>query len=134
MICPNCGARNTAEAPWCTQCLRPFASDPEEPSAPARSPDPGATAARGQDHDRPFRTVDGEVEWRCPACDNWNLLAMPTCAVCGHALASSDGRERLADRMARARRPLWVVAGIGAVVMIVSAVLLVLALRGGAAA
>lgn len=145
MTCPDCGARNTPQAPWCTQCLRPLGGDPAPPSpvapaepAPARhtpqaSTDPAPTS--GVDADRPFRTVDGEVEWRCPACASWNLLAVPTCAVCGHALGASGGSgERLADRIARARRPLWVVAVIGAVAMIGSIILLVMTLSGGAGA
>lgn len=144
MTCPDCGARNTPQAPWCTQCLRPLGEDPapsspaapaESASAPARptpevSTDAASTSAT--ETDRPFRTVDGEVEWRCPACANWNLLAIPSCAVCGHALGTSGGSgERLADRIARARRPLWVVAVIGAVAMIGSIVLLVMTLSGG---
>ena len=154
MNCPQCGARNTAEAPWCTQCLEPLTTPPPpEPTTPearvsgervpvagmpGSSPSGDTPAADGAnqptgDVDRPFRTVDGEVEWRCPSCDTWNLLAIPSCSVCGRALASS-GREgdRLADRVARARRPLWALAIIGAVVMIGSVVLLLLALRGGA--
>lgn len=143
MTCPDCGARNTPEAPWCTQCLRPLGQDPA-PSAPAgpaepvparHAPQPSTDPpTTGVDGDRPFRTVDGEVEWRCPACANWNLLAIPSCAVCGHALGASDGSgDRLADRMARARRPLWVVAVIGAVAMVGSVILLVLTLSGGGA-
>lgn len=132
MTCPGCGARNTEEAPWCTQCLRPLTSERAAPDPPAADERVTTSVA---DQDRPFRTVDGEVEWRCPTCANWNLLAIPSCAVCGQALAASGGRgDRLADRMARARRPLWVVAVIGAVVMIGSIVLLTLALRGGVGA
>ncbi len=143
MNCPTCGAHNTPQAPWCTQCLRPLGEDPAPtaspvPAEPTPSQVPPTPSASGEtstsavDTDRPFRTVDGEVEWRCPACANWNLLAIPSCAVCGHALgASGDGGERLADRIARARRPLWVVAVIGAVAMIGSVILLVMTLSGG---
>lgn len=143
MNCPACGARNTPQAPWCTQCLRPLGEDPAPPAppvpaepaqqaTPTASATPASAPTSDVDTDRPFRTVDGEVEWRCPACANWNLLAIPSCAVCGHALgASGDSGERLADRIARARRPLWVVAVVGAVAMIGSIVLLVMTLSGG---
>lgn len=164
MRCPRCGARNTAEAAWCTQCLEPFttppsdSSDPSEPApveppaeqaetppdaasppAPASPPDVGRSqAAVGRADsgaDRPFRTVDGEVEWRCPGCDTWNLLDVRACSVCGHRLASAGGNpDRFADRVARARRPLWALALLGGVVMIGSVILLLLALRGGAGA
>ncbi len=151
MNCPQCGARNTAEAPWCTQCLEPLTAPPPRSTPPdPQTPSPAAPASPpvrdtpGTDPtsqptddaaDRPFRTVDGEVEWRCPSCDTWNLLAIPSCSVCGRALASSGrGADRFADRVARARRPLWALAVVGVVVMIGGVVLLLLALQGGAGA
>jgi TM2 domain-containing membrane protein YozV len=34
--------------------------------------------------DRPVRTRDGEVEWRCGACGAWNpLVGTGTCGTCG---------------------------------------------------
>ena len=141
IACPDCGARNTDDAPWCTQCLRPFGetavptpappSDP--PPEPAPVPDvPPASAGE----DRAVRSVDGGFEWRCPACDSWNDLEQPACAVCGHALGSAvtgGGSEQAGARVGRVRRILWVAAGIGAVLMAVAVVLLVLALRSGGA-
>lgn len=144
MNCPHCGARNTAEAPWCTQCLRPLTTPPAPaapesaasestptPPAPAATPPAGPQSPTGPttDTDRPFRTVDGEVEWRCPSCDTWNLLDIPTCSVCGRALAASErSASGLAARVARARRPLWVLAVLGGLLMVGSIVLLLLAL------
>lgn len=140
MTCPHCGARNTAAAPWCTQCLQPLGpaeaapaeADPDEADPDEASPPDARPTATSSS--RAFRTVDGEVEWRCRSCDTWNRLETRACTVCGAALGASvtgsTGTE-VAERVARARRLLWVAAGIGAVLMVVSIVLLVLALRTG---
>ncbi len=83
-----------------------------------------------------MRSVDGRFEWRCPACESWNDLDQPMCAVCGQPLGATvtgAGREGVTERVGRARRLLWVAAGIGGVLMVVSVVLLVLALRSGGA-
>ncbi len=158
MTCPNCGARNTAEAPWCTQCLEPLTpagsatpaagSDDPPPAGtpddaplwgtPSASPTPpprtsGSTG--GAARDRAIRSVDGRVEWRCAACDSWNDLEVPICAVCGQRLGASvtgAGTASITERVGRARRLLWVAAGIGGVLMVVSIVLLVAAMRSGA--
>lgn len=148
MRCPHCGARNTETAPWCTQCLAPLREAPARPDAeapaptPAPTPAPGSTSstppagATGTDDDRAFRSVDGQVQWRCPTCDTWQPLDVPTCGVCGQALGASitgAGATEVADRVGRARRWLWVAAAVGGVLMVVSVVLLVAALRSGAA-
>lgn len=151
MTCPNCGARNTADAPWCTQCLQPLGRDPAPgpggapPSDPvAPSPDPASPSpappprapADGAATDRDVRSVDGVVEWRCPTCRSWNALERSACAVCGQALAASvtgTGRDRIVGQVSRARRMLWIAAGVGGVLMVVAVVLLVLALRSGTA-
>lgn len=53
--------------------------------------------------------------------------------MCGRALASSrHSADRFADRVARARRPLWALALVGGLLMIGSVVVLLLAVRGGA--
>ena len=78
--------------------------------------------------------MDGRVEWRCAACRTWNDLEVSTCAVCGHALGASvtgAGTTAITERVGRARRLLWVAAAIGGVLMVVSVVLLVAALRSG---
>lgn len=152
MTCPHCGARNTADAPWCTQCLEPLqTADPRvtgeppsatpSPSTPAPStsspstPSPSTPGPPAEDtRDRAVRSVDGRVEWRCPACETWNDLEVPACAVCGQRLGASvtgAGPSAITERVGRARRLLWVAAGIGAVLMVVSIVLLVAALRSG---
>ena len=148
MTCPHCGARNTPDAPWCTQCLQPLGQPdpPAEPAPPAppRSPDPPPAAippAPGSSPapeagDRDVRSVDGVVEWRCPTCQSWNALDRPACSVCGQALAATvtgTGRDQIAGQVSRVRRVLWIAAGVGAVLMVVAVVLLVLAMRGGAA-
>lgn len=51
--CPQCGARNTDEAPWCTQCYTPFVSEdatppPTEPTAGGDAPvEPGGVVTGG---------------------------------------------------------------------------------------
>jgi predicted amidophosphoribosyltransferase len=142
--CPHCGARNTETAPWCTQCLSPLretptppASSASEPTADRPAPPPGtgsdATSTPG---DRAFRSVDGQVQWRCPTCDTWQPLEVATCGVCGQPLRASvtGGRTtEVAERVGRARRWLWAAAVAGGVLMVVSVVLLVLAMRAGTA-
>ena len=137
MTCPHCGARNTADAPWCTQCLEPLTTatppEPAHPVPPVASP--AATTSAGEAKDRSVRSVDGRVEWRCAACESWNDLEVPVCAVCGQRLGASvtgAGTTAITERVGRARRLLWVAAGIGAVLMVVSIVLLVAAMRSGA--
>ena len=74
------------------------------------------------------------MEWRCPACETWNDLEVPVCGVCGQRLGASvtgAGEGSITERVGRARRLLWVAAGLGAVVMVASIVLLVAALRSG---
>lgn len=117
MTCPGCGARNPSSSTWCSQCLRPLGTASTPPTRASSGPAPPPT-------DRAFRTVDGEVEWRCPDCATWNLFLVPVCATCGHRLGDDDGRSE------RARRVLWVVAAVVGVVVVVSVVLAVLALRG----
>ncbi len=101
MRCPTCGAWNPTDAAWCGQCYGRFTADgppdgapggapggapdgsPEAPGppAPARtSSDPASPAADARSGD--VRTVDGEVEWRCGACERWNPLLASACAVC----------------------------------------------------
>lgn len=151
MRCPECGARNTAEAPWCTQCLTPLgASAPRRDDPRDEGDDPGdrptsgvgpapsstttttgdAGPADGPD-ERGFRTRDGEVEWRCEECGNWNLLAVPSCAVCGHGLpgTSRDGSWSR-DRVARIRRALWIVAALVCLLAVVVVVVGVVTAQG----
>jgi hypothetical protein len=85
--CPSCDARNPDGAAWCNQCLRPLgaaatdtATAPEAPAAPVGSAQDGDTTAARQ---RDVRTVDGEVEWRCPRCDVWSPLPAARCTTCG---------------------------------------------------
>ena len=145
MICPTCGARNTAEAPWCTQCLQPLGPAAAEDTS-ARGRGDGSTLWGGGDAvsarhdtaspggDRAFRSVDGRVEWRCPACETWNDLEGPVCTVCGQRLGASvtgEGPAALTERVGRARRLLWIAAGVGAVLMVVAVVLLLVVLRTG---
>ncbi len=52
MKCPSCGARNTTEADWCTQCYASFAPEAQEPATPssevpAAAPE-GAVAASSE--------------------------------------------------------------------------------------
>jgi hypothetical protein len=91
MRCPACGARNSDDATWCTQCYADVRPRPvPEPSAGTNEaarpavPDQHATPQRpAAPVDRDVRDRDGVVEWRCAACDGWTELESPTCAVCG---------------------------------------------------
>lgn len=102
MRCPACGARNSEDATWCTQCYADVraAADPTMSTAPDASGGavgsrsgamtgdavtPPATAGRGTAAGRDVRDRDGTVEWRCAACDGWTPLEVATCAVCGTA-------------------------------------------------
>lgn len=141
MRCPDCGARNTASAAFCTQCLRRF--DTEVPDAPGDRAAPAVTEAPGSttdeassplsdegDGDRPFRTIDGEVEWRCDGCGEWNPLLVPQCAICGRPLAGADRGAQQRERVARTRRLLWGVAAVLCIVAVVVLVLFLSAMRG----
>lgn len=149
MTCPHCGARNTADAPWCTQCLQPLgqasapapepSSPPADPAAagaaPASHPPPVRDAPAGDATHGSFRSIDGQVEWRCHACQTWNALETQACAACGSRLAASvtgSVSSDVSDRVSRARRILWVAAAIGGLIAVASVVLLVLALQAGA--
>lgn len=141
MRCPDCGARNTDSAAFCTQCLRRFGT--EDPDGPGDRPAPAVTDAPGPTTDeassppsdegggdRPFRTIDGEVEWRCDACGEWNPLLVPQCAICGRPLAGADRGDQQRERVARTRRLLWGVAAVLCLVAVVVLVLFLSAMRG----
>lgn len=111
MRCPRCNARNPEGADWCTQCyadLRP-PSEPAEPPEGGPAPEhEGAPAERsGSGEGGPlrtgegrFRTRDGELEWRCAVCAEWNPLGAGACTVCGTAFGRTLGggdEEPLAD-------------------------------------
>ena len=136
MTCPHCGARNTADAPWCTQCLTPLAhvEDASPPAAPASAVrgDDGRTSGPAADpDDRDFRTVDGEVEWRCRDCDQWNPMLARTCTVCGSPMPGADrSGDWSRQQVARTRRVLWVVAGVVCLLALVGVVVAVVAVRG----
>ena len=148
MRCPECDARNTPDAPWCTQCLTSLdstgreAGDATAATTATAAAAPSSTAAgspaspgAGQGADRRFRSVDGTVQWRCPRCDTWSPLEVTACTACGQPLAASVTGADAAGRavqVSRARRWLWVAAAVGGAVPLVALVLLALALRGGA--
>lgn len=104
--CDACGARNPADAPWCTQCFTSFAAPAaaltvEPAPAPTADPAPvdGADGAEPSDEDtgavgggsqeaqqRDIRqTASGEVEWRCARCEAWSPLQAGACVACGSA-------------------------------------------------
>lgn len=103
MRCPACGAHNPDGASWCSQCYTAFGGPPgragEPGTGPAgeadRAPAPDVTdapppvtpgapggARREVGNGRDVREVDGNVEWRCRACDGWSPLLASTCLTC----------------------------------------------------
>lgn len=103
MRCPQCGARNPDEARWCGQCLTDLTPPPAqdapatEVADPVEQPDLGLAA----DHDPAadddveplesgggrFRRHEGEIEWRCLACESWNPVGLVRCSVCSTGMA-----------------------------------------------
>jgi hypothetical protein len=97
--CPACGARNTATAPWCTQCyaaIGEVAADgpplPAEEPSPARPPSatvgaglpgPASSSTRAGAAADVRQDEQGRVEWRCATCDGWSPLESPACVACG---------------------------------------------------
>jgi ribosomal protein L40E len=110
MTCPRCGAHNTADARWCTQCYAVFDSTPhavaeragvagptesaigEEPTDPDGASDlPPTEPENASDLPRRYvRERDGSVEWRCERCEAWSPLTAETCEACG---ATRPGME-----------------------------------------
>jgi hypothetical protein len=118
--CPECAARNPAEAEWCSQCYLPLrevedeapgqteeaTQDPgTEPDARGSGGSAGLTeAAVGEDAGGPelktvvrerFRSTEEGFEWRCLTCESWVVLERSTCHVCGASfpLSSEDEDE-----------------------------------------
>lgn len=119
MRCPECGARNIDDAPWCTQCYAGFtagdaAVPPAENSAPPPTPRPAGDAdasrprvgepegAPPDTSDRDVRVRDQEVEWRCGACGSWTPLTVPTCATCAGPRAGFGPADQGAPQQAPA--------------------------------
>lgn len=127
MRCPSCGARNADDAAWCTQCFAPL-DEPPQPEPRATAPAAPPTPAGGSAADRPFRTRDEEVEWRCRRCQAWNPLGVPSCATCGLPLV--DEPYRTPERIARTRRTLWIVAAVVCVTVVIVLVLALVTLQG----
>jgi ribosomal protein L40E len=161
--CPSCGALNPAAAEWCGQCLtslRPSPPAPDAhgsgtppaipdvvrpsdplfgghaPPAPAPAAEPASDPAPAEEAaaDRGFRTVDGDVEWRCRQCGQWNPLLLRTCA-CGAHLGQEAGEPdpvEVQARMARTRRLMWGVAiAVGAFAVIGVLIVVIMAQSAG---
>lgn len=156
--CPECGARNSPRAEWCTQCLVPLAvseppvddgpvdapgpepataeeplAAPTEPAAAPSAPSAPATSASADTSHRGFRTVDGEVEWRCDGCGAWNPLFVSSCPVCGQPMTGTgDAGTWSGERVARTRRILWVVAAVVCLLALAGVVVGLVAAQGAA--
>lgn len=93
-----CNAHNPDEADWCGQCLSNLRAAPEPGPEPEPSPQPQSSPPTGQVDtpttqppdrgagDRRFRRHDGEFEWRCEICEEWNLVGLARCSVCGTSM------------------------------------------------
>ena len=80
MRCPECGARNADDAPWCTQCYTGLT--PGDVAAPPAPPRDGRGEAAPEPPERAVRLRNEVVEWRCGACGSWTPLTAPGCAIC----------------------------------------------------
>lgn len=120
MRCPSCGALNPARAAWCTQCFVTLApagpAPPEQVEEPRPTPDPVGD----------IRTVDGEVEWRCPRCGGWSPLATGSCTTCGGPRTGFGG-DPPRPATITAARVLAAVVAVAVVVLVVT----VLVVTGG---
>lgn len=118
MNCPKCGARNTADAAWCTQCftdLRPPAAEPPSPAPappevrPEAQPDLPPTPSPPNSPPRPaadgtlragggrFRQSGNGIEWSCRICESWNPIEVTRCQLCGAVFAESDDAATTTD-------------------------------------
>lgn len=109
--CPECGARNSVGADWCTQCYTPLATSPD-PATESPAAEVGATAgvAEPADDSRPtasgtlrsgdgrFRQTEEGLEWACGLCQEWNPIERVTCSVCGTPFGQSPQDEEPVDR------------------------------------
>ena len=106
--CPQCGARNGADAEWCTQCYRPLGTAGDEadvPTPPSAPPSPssappaptttGSTLASG---DGRFRQTEEGLEWRCAACEEWNSIERLDCSVCSTPFGTTTDDDQRAPR------------------------------------
>lgn len=107
--CPQCGARNSPDADWCTQCYTRLDEPPAPPPAPVGTPagDPGpaggeAATAGGETELRSgegrFRQAPDGLEWRCGVCQEWNPMERVTCAVCSSPFGRSVGDDEAPAR------------------------------------
>lgn len=120
MRCPECAARNPADAEWCSQCYRPLREideeSPEQTDDVARDAgtepdatdgaatedaaglDGGDTVLKTVVRER-FRSTGEGFEWRCPTCESWVVLERSTCHVCGASFRlSPEDEEEIPQR------------------------------------
>ena len=103
--CPQCGARNGADAEWCTQCYARLTAATAEEAAAAPSPpaSPRSTAAAGggstlASGDGRFRQTEDGLEWRCATCEEWNPIERLSCAVCSTPFGTTPADDQQAAR------------------------------------
>lgn len=119
MRCLNCGARNPEGAAWCSQCLASLGEQAEDEAPPSGPTDPPRDASDSKDAASDaevplspagdlqagggrFRRHEGQIEWRCEVCQEWNLVGLARCTVCGTSMA---GPEPTPTKDAKASRP-----------------------------
>ncbi len=82
VVCPSCGARNAAGAPWCGQCYRPLTPEDEEAGSDIQTTEDGAAQLSlhltPQDQPRV-----GRDSWVCTTCGTTNPLVQSACSACG---------------------------------------------------
>ena len=99
--CASCGASNPDGAAWCGQCLLSLqngsaTSEPvreagavSEAAGPAQASTAQASTGQGAVATRGFRRRDdGEMEWACAGCGEYNPLGVDVCAVCATPFAA----------------------------------------------
>lgn len=95
VTCSQCGARNPADADWCSQCYTRLDEEPETPTEPPEPPAPFSDAVQlesgATDVAEQPSPPEGDRRWACKVCDTQNPLEESVCSACGTSIFESFG-------------------------------------------